>query len=154
MVTNTPKTKTFTLPDLSDRFPTPPPNTPIGSPPDGYVITFNASDGYYIPKPTSKLLDLPSSVVPIAFETTYNVGLENIVLVGSHTGTFTVNLPASPIAGTHIFVKDFAGIAATHQIDVVAAVNIDSSTTYTINTTFGVVHVIWTGSIWSILSKF
>lgn len=139
----TPKTKTFTMPDVTDRFPT------TGNPPDGYVITFSALDGYYYPKPTSKLQTFTSPTT-----SPYNVGAEDVVLVQTHVGTFTVNLPASPAAGTMVFIKDAAGVALTNNISVVSAALIDGATPYTINTGYGCVKVIFDGTTWSVLSKF
>lgn len=121
-------------------------------PPDGYVITYSAVDGYYIPKPTSKLLIISSPVT-----SPYNATVEDVVEVQSHAGTFTVNLPVTPPAGTTMYIKDFAGLAATNNINVVSAANIDGAGSYTINTNYGSIRVIFSGGgggTWSILSKF
>lgn len=138
----TPRTKTFVMPDLTDRF-------TGGNPPDGYVITYSGLDGYYYPKPTSKLLIISSPA-----SSPYNATVEDVVEVQSHAGTFTVNLPVGPTAGTTMYVKDFAGVAAVNPINVVSAANIDGAGTYTINTNYGCVRVTYSGTTWSILSKF
>lgn len=139
----TPRTRNFTMPELVDRFP------PQGAPPDGYVVTFSAIDGYYYPKPTSKLqtISSPSS-------SPYTITVEDVVLVQTHTGVFTVNLPVAPQAGYTVYVKDFAGVATTHNISVVSGENIDGAGNYLISTNYGSARFIYNGSTWSILSKF
>lgn len=143
MPRNTPKTKTFTMPEIIDRFP------PAGNPPDGYVITYSASDGYYYPKSTSKLLIISSPIT-----TPYTIALEDVVLVQSHSGTFTVNLPTSPQAGFNVIVKDFAGVAGANPINVVSVALIDGLTSYVINVNYGVARFIFNGTTWSIIGKF
>lgn len=141
----TPRTKTFTMPDLTGRFP------PAGNPPDGYVITYVATDGYYYPKPTSKLLVIST---PSGAGSPYNVLAEDVVLVPSHAGTYIVNLPVSPTAGTSIFIKDLDGVAATNNISVVSGANIDGAGSYLINTNYSSIRVMYTGTTWTILTKF
>ena len=143
MARYTPKSKTFTMPDLVDRF------GPGGNPPDGYIITYSAVDGYYYPKPTSKLLAFNTSPATGP----YTVTTEEVVLVPTHSGTYTVNLPVSPTAGTAIYIKDFAGVATANNINIVSAANIDGSGTYTINTNYGSVRVMYNGTTWSVLAK-
>lgn len=118
-------------------------------PPDGYVLTYSASDGYYIPNIISKQLVFSSPT-----SSPYNIDLEEAVLVQSHSGTFTVNLPVAPIPGTTIHVKDFAGVAAGNPINVASGANIDGASPYVINTNFGSIRVLFNGSTWSILTKF
>lgn len=137
-----PKTKTFSMPDLVGRFP------PQGLPPDGYVITFSAIDGYYYPKPTSKLQILSTPV-----SSPYTATVEDVVLVQNHSGTFVVNLPVGPPAGTMMVIKDFAGAAALNPINVTSAANIDGTSPYVISVNFGSVRVVYSGTTWSILDK-
>jgi hypothetical protein len=139
----TPKTKVFQMPDLVDRFPT------QGLPPDGYVVTFSATDGYYYPKPTSKLQILSAPV-----SSPYNATVEDVVLVQTHSGTFIVNLPVAPPLGTRMWVKDFAGVAGANQINVVSGANIDGTGTYSITANYGSVGVVYTGTTWTIITKF
>lgn len=139
----TSRNKTFVLPELNDRFP------PTGNPPDGYIITYSAIDGYYLPKATSKLLAFSNpSTSP------YTIVTEDTVLVQNHAGTFTVNLPISPTAGFNVIIKDFAGVALANPINVVAAALIDGVSPFVINTNYGAVRVIYNGSTWSIIGKF
>ena len=145
----TPRTKAFVMPDLVDRFPAPGGGPVGGNPPDGYVITYSATDGYYFPKPTSKLLvfSSPSS-------SPYSVALEDTVLVQNHAGTFTVNLPVGPQPGFNVIIKDFAGVALANPINVAAAALIDGATPYVINVNYGAVRVMYNGTTWSIVGKF
>jgi hypothetical protein len=143
MPTNPRISKTLTLPDMSDRYP------PVGNPPDGYVVTFSASDGYYIARPQTRLLTMVT-----APSTPYSVGTEDVTLVPTHSGLFTVNLPTSPLAGTSIHVKDFAGVAASNNINVATAQLIDGQNPYVINTNYGAIRAVFTGSTWTILTKF
>lgn len=131
------------MPDLVDRF------GPGGNPPDGYVITYSSLDGYYYPKPTSKL-----QVISNPVSSPYNITTEDVVLIPNHAGTFTVNLPVAPTAGTTIYIKDLAGVATANPISVVSAANIDGAGSYSINTNYSAIRVLWTGSTWAILSKF
>jgi len=138
----TPKTKNFVMPDLTDRF-------SGGNPPDGYVITYSAIDGYYYPKPTAKTLAF--STAPAVGP--YTITTEEVVLVPTHAGTYTVNLPVGPTAGTAIYVKDAAGVAGSNNISIASAANIDGSGTYIINTNYGSVRLMYNGTTWSVLAK-
>jgi hypothetical protein len=118
-------------------------------PPDGYVLSFSASDGYYIPRPPIQFLTISSPNT-----SPYTASTEDVVLVQSHVGTFTVNLPVGPPAGKTIYIKDFAGVSAANNIIVSSSAFIDGSSTFTINTNYSALRVIFNGSTWSILSKF
>lgn len=142
MATNPRISKTLTIPDMTDRYP------PVGNPPDGYVVTYSASDGYYLAKPQTRLLTINT-----VSSTPYNVGNEDVTLV-SHAGAFVVNLPTSPLTGTSIHIKDFTGNAATFNITINATQLIDSSASYTISTNFGAIRAVFTGATWTILTKF
>ncbi len=117
-------------------------------PPDGYILTYSATDGYYIPRIPALMSVSSTSSSP------YSATTEDVVLVLSHAGTFTVNLPISPTTNRAIFIKDFAGVAAANPINVVAAALIDGATPYVINVAYGVVRVLYNGTTWSILSNF
>lgn len=145
MPTVTPKTTTLVIPNMADRFP------PNGNPPDGYVIGYSSADGYYVAKPPSKLLIQTNPTIAPAGS--YNYLTEDAALV-THTGTGTINLPTSPPAGTIARVKDFSGNCATQNLTVSSAQLIDGSATYVINTNYGQVAVVFTGTTWWIMSKF
>ena len=142
-MTTTPRTKTFVMPDMADRFP------PNGNPPDGYVLTFQAADGYYIARVPAKILGLSSPN-----SSPYSIVTEDAVLVQSHVGTFTVNLPIGPLPGTVIYIKDFAGVATLNQINVATVELVDGANPYIINNNFGSIRVVYNGATWSVLSKF
>lgn len=142
-MTITPRTKTLVMPDMSDRFP------PNGNPPDGYVLTYQAADGYYIARVPPKLLALSSPV-----SSPHTVTTEDTVLVQTHAGTFTVNLPIAPLPGTSIYIKDFAGVATLNQINVATTALVDGANPYIINNNFGSIRVVYNGTTWSVLSKF
>ncbi len=142
MATITPRTFTLVIPDMTDRYP------PGGNPPDGYVITFSAGDGYYIARPSPRILNIAT-----APSTPYNVGTEDVVLVPNHVGLFTVNVPFSPLVGTTIRIKDSAGVAAANNINIATTQLIDGANPYVINTNYGAIMITFTGSTWAVLSK-
>jgi hypothetical protein len=146
MATNTPITRTLTLPDMTLRYP------PVGNPPDGYVLTYIASDGYYVAKPSTRLL-----IISTVAGTPYNMGSspEDVTLV-SHGAAFVVNLPTSPLVGTTVFIKDFSGNAVTFNITVNGGGGqvIDGAASYVINTNYGCIKIVFMGSSWVILDKF
>lgn len=143
MPTPVQRSNTLVLPNMSDRY-------LAGNPPDGYVIAFNAVDGYYIAKPPSKI-SIMTTVVQA--QNPYTATTEDVTLV-NHTGIFTVNLPVTPPTGTNLIIKDLSGNASTNNITVSSSQQIDGSATYLINTNFGSVRVVFTGTTWAILSKF
>jgi len=142
MATTVKTTRTLAMPDQSDRY-------PANNPPDGYVVTFSQSDGYYLAKPLSRILAISSPSTP------YTPIAEDVVLVPSHAGTFTINLPLGQTAGKVFFIKDFAGVAAANNIVVSGnGNNIDGAASQTINTNFGSLEIIFSGATWAILAKF
>lgn len=147
MTTPVTRSTTLVIPNMVDRFPG---GSPPGNPPDGYVIAFHAADGYYIAKPPSKI-SIMNTVIQA--QSPYTVTSEDVVLV-THSGVFTVNLPLTPPAGTNLIIKDFSGNASSFNITVSTAQLIDGAATYLINTNYGSVRVVFTGTTWAILSKF
>ena len=129
----------------------------IGStvtPPDGYVLTYDSIDGYYKPRPLPNPGQIMSLSNPAVASSPYNVGIEDVVPIPSHVGTFIVNLPASPQIGRTIVIKDGYGGAATDQINIAAIPLIDGYAVYPLNTNFGAIRVIFTGTTYLVLSKF
>lgn len=121
----------------------------IITPPDGYVVTYSATDGYYIPKPTSKLL-----IISSPSSTPYTITLEDAVLVQTHSGTFVINLPTSPPGGTSVYIKDYAGVSGTNPINIVSAALIDGVSPYVMNINYSSIRLVYNGITWSILEKF
>jgi len=80
---------------------------------------------------------------------------DRYVIVNQTVGAaMTINLPAAPVAGRLVTVKDAKGDAATNNITVKGGVNIDAvvgATGVVINTAYGCIDFIFNGSTWSIL---
>lgn len=143
MATTVKTTRTLALPDMSDRY-------TANNPPDGYILTFSQADGYYLAKPLSRILSIstPGS-------TPYTPINEDVVLVPTHSGVFTILLPLGQIIGKVFFIKDFGGVAAANNIVIDGnSNNIDGASTQTITTNFGSYEIILgPGNVWAILAK-
>lgn len=64
----------------------------------------------------------------------------------------TINLLASPTLGRTYVIKDHVGSAAANNITVSGnGVNIDSAASYTINSNYGSITVIYNGGTWSVV---
>ena len=135
MATTIRNTKNLAMPD-------------VPNPPDGYIVTFSAFDGYYIPKPLSRILAISTPGSP------YTPVNEDVVLVLNHVGIFTINLPLGQTPGKNFYIKDTAGVAAANNIVVSGnGNNIDGAPSQTIVTNFGGIQVIWNGTSWSIIAR-
>ena len=145
MPTYTPKTFTLVMPDQTDKFGGPP---GPGNPPDGYVVTWDQLDGYYVARPSPRIRIISSPAV-----SPYTPTVEDVVEVQNHASTFTVTLPTSPLVGTTYFIKDFAGVASTNNINVATTQLIDGLNPYVINNNFGCISVVFNGATWSVLTK-
>lgn len=74
------------------------------------------------------------------------------VVACNRAGAIALALMASPETGRTFRVKDISGAAAANNITITpAAGNIDASGTYVINTNYGSVDLVYTGSAWSVL---
>jgi len=147
MPTYTPKTFTLVMPDQTDKFGLP---AGTGNPPDGYVVTWDALDGYYVARPSPRIKIIASTSVSGYIAGTNS---EDVVEVLTHAGTFTVNLPSTPLVGTTYFIKDFAGVATANNINVVTTQLVDGLNPYVINNNFGCISVTFNGTTWSVLTK-
>lgn len=145
MPTYTPKTFTLVMPDQTDKFGAPP---GTGNPPDGYVVTWDAADGYYVARPSPRIKIISSPTV-----SPYTPSVEDVVEVQNHAGVFTVNLPNTPLVGTNYFIKDFAGVATSNNINVATTQLVDGLNPYVINNNFGCIAVVFNGTTWSVLTK-
>lgn len=75
-----------------------------------------------------------------------------VIIVGTLSGTVTITLPASPTAGDIYTIKDQGGDAASFNIIVDGnGNNIDGLSTYTINTDYQSITVIFANGTWSVL---
>lgn len=74
---------------------------------------------------------------------------DEFLAVQSSGGAITILLPNAPTTGRVIYIKDSNGAANTNNISVTTVggvVTIDGSTTYTMNTNYGSINVIFDGS--------
>lgn len=78
---------------------------------------------------------------------------DDITAVGSISSPITLNLPSSPTTGDAYDFKDTLGNAAAHNITINGgAINIDNASTFVMSTNYQSVTVVYTGTIWSILT--
>jgi len=122
-------------------------------PPDGYVLTYSSPDGYWEGRP----LPNPGQIMSYATAgaSGYNVGIEDVVFVPSHIGTFNVLLPESPFPGRTIAIKDGYGNASINPINLLVSTPlIDGYSSYALNTNYGCIRVIFDGTNYHVLSKF
>ena len=92
------------------------------------------------------LADVGSSPFDIADD-------DHTLMVDTSTIAITLNLPATPTRGDFYVIKDRNGSASTHNITVSGnGKNIETSGSYTINTNYGFVKVVYndTDNIWNI----
>ncbi len=87
--------------------------------------------------------------------TTTNLGVSagtEVIIVGTLSGSITVTLPSGPTAGDTYTVKDQAGGCATNNIIVSGnGNNIDGAATYTMNTNYQSITVVFANGTWSII---
>lgn len=108
-------------------------------------------DGIY-PNPT--VARLTAAVTPIVFgDSPYTIASTDfLIAVDSALGAVILNLPPSPTTGKTYKIKDISGSAAAQNITINGnGYNIDGSSSYTINSNYGKLEVIFTGTRWSIL---
>jgi hypothetical protein len=89
----------------------------------------------------------PGSYPYTAVATDYNI------LVNT-TAFRTITLPSTGLTtGRTITVKDYTGTAGQYYITISSGVNIDSSTSYVINSNWGVSTFQWNGTKWVVISS-
>jgi hypothetical protein len=77
-----------------------------------------------------------------------------LVLIDSTGHPVTVTLPASPATGREFTIKDINGTAGANAITVSAGgANIEGSATFLVNSAYGYVNVLYSGSRWNILGQ-
>jgi hypothetical protein len=93
-------------------------------------------------------------VVVLSVAGPYTVAATDRYVLVNFAGAMIVNLPAAPVIGRLVTVKDISGLAATNVITVKGTQNIDGitgSTGVVVNTAYGSVDVVYNGTTWSIL---
>lgn len=114
------------------------------------IVTINPSTGQLGSQPTSP------SVLHVTIVTTspYVVlPTDQFLAVDTTSIAITVELPNAPATGTVFYIKDYLGNAATHNISVTTVggvVTIDGVTTYTINTNYMSISVIFNGTNYNV----
>jgi len=84
----------------------------------------------------------------------YTVGTtETVVVINKGTGaSTTVTLPSSPNTDRLLIIKDGKGDANTNNITVSGnGKNIDGSSSNTINTSYGVLRIVYNGTQWNVI---
>jgi len=77
---------------------------------------------------------------------------DEIILVGALSGSITITLPSGPTAGDIYAIKDQGGTAATFNIVVSGnGNNIDGSSSYSINTNYQSITLVFGNGSWSII---
>lgn len=80
-----------------------------------------------------------------------------LLLVKTGSGAITIKLPSSPKDGMHLIIKDYDGLASTNNITVDGGIiNIDSTTTFTIDKDYASFHIIYSSGIntWSLINYY
>lgn len=98
-----------------------------------------------------------SGLGPVTVRTTgasYTASSSDIVIVNLTTSAiFTVNLPASPIAGNQVLVKDGKGIASSYSLTISGnGKTIDGASTVLIDRDYGAAWLVYNGTQWNVLS--
>lgn len=123
----------------------------LSNPPDGYLLSFQASTGLWIPVNVPLGINRKIGTAVLFAASPYTVqGNDDFIPVNSTGGAITINLPASPFTGKGYTIADIQGTAATNNIIVSGnGFQIAGGGSYTINTNFGELTVIFNGSNWT-----
>lgn len=82
----------------------------------------------------------------------YTLLSTDYIIAVNFSGTVSIGLIASPVIGRSYRIKDISGGAASNNITVTpASGNIDGAANLVINTNYGSIDVVYTGSQWSVL---
>lgn len=127
---------------------------PSSTPTNGSI--YLRQDGYYF---TGLYIYEQNSWFPIgdykptAVTGNYNVlGTDDIIAVGTLSGSITISLFATPISGQSITIKDANGSASAHNIVVSGnGTNIDGSASITLDQNYASITLVYTNPNWSVL---
>lgn len=82
----------------------------------------------------------------------YTVVVADYMIIVDTSAARTINLLASPTLGKTYTIKDSVGSASINNITVQGnGANIDGSSSYLINSNYGLITVIYNGTTWSIV---
>jgi len=107
---------------------------------------FTVSKGIYVPEFYAK---------PIKITTNYDVlQTDYVLLVSTSTGPINIDLDVnSPfIEGKILYIKDIDGQATANPISIVSA-NVDGNASYSLDTNYQGIQIIYYGGDWFILTK-
>lgn len=97
---------------------------------------------------------LSGLVVPVTIPGAYpylTLITDQVILVNTGSAR-TINLVASPVTGTIFRIKDATGSGAANNITITPnAGNIDGAGTYVINSNYGSVDIVYSGTQWNVL---
>jgi len=113
------------------------------------LVTINTSTGQLGSEPSSVISQLTITSVNNAASPYTVLSTDQFIACQSSTGAITIKLPNAPLTGRVIYIKDSNGAAFASNISVTTvggAVTIDGQTTYTINSNYGSVNVVFDGS--------
>lgn len=120
----------------------------LGSGQDGYVLTWDYTDGYIVARPPPNASTTGSNVRSIT--TNYGVLADDyLIAVGNMVSGITVTLEAFPLTGRTVQIKDANGLASTYNITISGnGHNIDGNSNDIISQAYGSLELIYTGSKW------
>ncbi len=134
----------------------------VGTPGLSYVVSFTATGQtsgrqkdidiiVMVRQPLVTPSATPAAPTPIGLRTTtftIAAGTE-LYLCDPTNGVMTANMPVAPSTGDFYTVKDATGQAATHNITVAGnGHNIEGASTLLIDTAYGFVNLLFTGTQW------
>lgn len=123
----------------------------LPNPPDGYLLSFQASTGLWIPVNVPLGINRKiNSTILFAASPYTALGSDDFIPVNSVGGVITINLPAAPATGKGYTIADISGSAVTNNITVSGnGFQINGGGSYVLNTAFQSVTVVFNGTNWT-----
>lgn len=116
--------------------------------------SFTVTDGFVQFTGTSAPGPLNVTSVTNALSPYTVLNTDQFLAVNSSAGAVTIRLPNAPTTGQQFTIKDSNGVSATHNISITTVggvVTIDGATTYTLNTNYTSVTVIFDGTHYEVM---
>lgn len=111
-------------------------------------ILNQATNTYVFNNANSRYYD-EQTVGTVIVTANYTMLAQDDIVLCNQAGAITITLPsANNVKGRLITIKDKAGNAATNNITVSGAQNIDGAASKTINTNYGVLRIVSDGAAW------